>query len=157
MYRFFNNLSTIFLFQIWKNRLKITNLKTGKIYDEKSLVVIDRKKDENTIIAIGDKASVYPNPFNYPRVIVNDYETAAILFKFGMEATYERKALFSPLGIIQVMDDFNTKLTELEKKALLDISLNAGCRESIVYEGKITDIEHINFSELKKQFKFINQ
>jgi hypothetical protein len=71
-----------------------------------------------------------------------------------MEEASQRKAFFSPLGVIQVMDAFDTKLTEIEKKALIEVSLAAGCRDSIVYEGKNLDLDTMNFNALKKsQFK----
>jgi len=144
-----NKFTTTFYIQIWKNRLKVTCVKSGKIYDDMPLVVIDNKK----ITAIGKKASTYPNainPFSHPRVIIDDYEIAEILLRYAFDIASERKLFFSPLGIIQVMEDMGTELTKLEKKALAEIAMNAGCRENIIYEGESLEIEKINFNELKK-------
>jgi rod shape-determining protein MreB len=147
-----NNLTTTFYIQIWKKRFKVTNLKSGNVYEDLPLVAIQDDK----VMAIGQEASIYPNtinPFNHPRMIVDDFEIAEILFRHAIEKVTKRTVLFSPLGIIHVMDEFDTKLTEIEKKALIEISMTAGCRESIVYEGKDLDVEKINFNELKKLYK----
>ena len=146
-----NNLTTTFYIQIWQKRLKVTNLKSGNVYEDIPLVAIQ----DNKVMAIGQKASIYPdaiNPFDHPRMIVDDFEIAEILFRHAIEKVTKRTVLFSPLGIIRVMDEFDTKLTEIEKKALIEISLEAGFRESIIYEGKELDIEKINFNELKKSY-----
>lgn len=148
-----NNLTTTLYIQIWKNRLKITNLKSGNFYDDTPTVVIE----DNTIIAIGKKASTYKsavNPFNHPRIVVADFEIASILLRYAFEQATQRKVFFSPLGIIQVMEEFDSKLSELEKKVLIEISMDAGCRESIIYEGKELDTKKINFNELKKGKKY---
>jgi rod shape-determining protein MreB len=147
-----NNLTTTFYIQIWKKRFKVTNLKSGNVYEDLPLVAIQDDK----VMAIGQEASIYPNtinPFNHPRMIVDDSEIASILFRYALEQASQKKVFFSPLGIIHVMDEFDTKLTEIEKKALIEISMTAGCRESIVYEGKDLDVEKINFNELKKLYK----
>ena len=144
-----NNFTTTFYIQIWKNRLKVTCVRSGKTYDDVPLVAIDGEK----ITAIGKKASIYTNainPFSHPRIIVDDFEVAEILLRHAFEVVSERKLFFSPLGIIQVMEDMGTELTKLEKKALSEIAMNAGCRENIIYEGEALDIEKINFNELKK-------
>ena len=145
----FNNFTTTLYIQIWKKRFKVTNLKSGNVYEDIPLVAIQ----DNKVMAIGQEASIYPdaiNPFDHPRMIVDNFDIASILFRYALEQASQKNIFLSPLGIIQVMDGFDTKLTEVEKKALIEISLSAGCRECIVYEGKDLDIEKINFNELKK-------
>ncbi len=141
-----NNLVSTFFIQIWRNRIKVTHIKSGRIFDDTPLVTF---KDQSVIV--GQQATVYAdaiNPFSHPRVIVDDYETAAILFRYGIEKIMGKGSFFSPVGVIQIMEERETPLTKLEKKALIEIAMEAGFQKGIVYEGKPLDISDIKFNDL---------
>ena len=145
-----NKVSTILYVQIWDNRLKITNMKTGNIYDDKPLIAIENEK----IIAIGKNASSYPNainPFAHTRVVFDNYKMAELIMRHAFEEATQRKIIFSPIAIVHVMKNLNTHLTDIEKIALCELSANAGARESIIYDGKELNMHDFNYDEIKSK------
>jgi len=143
-----NKFTTTFYIQIWDNRLKVTNLSDGNIYDNIPLIAINDKK----IQAIGKDASIYPhatNPFSHKRVLFDNFETASMIIQYAFEQTLSR-AFFSPIAIVQVKKKHDTNMTLLEKKALCEVVTNAGARETIIYDGIDLNIDTIDYKELRE-------
>ncbi len=75
---FINKWGTTLYVQIWENRIKVTDINTNKIFDEKPLVQVEVKKNGvHVITAIGDAANFNStNPFSHPRVLFADFFVA---------------------------------------------------------------------------------
>jgi len=143
-----NKFTTTFYIQIWDNRLKVTNLCNGNIYDDIPLIAIN----DEEIQAIGKDASIYSyavNPFSHKRVIFDDFETASLIVRYAFEQTI-RRGFFSPIVIVQVKKKLDSDLTHLEKRALCEVIANAGARETLIYNGLDLDIDTINYEELRE-------
>ena len=146
--KFINKFTTTFHIQIWDNRLKVTNLNNGNIYDDIPLIAISNEK----IQAIGKDASVYPhavNPFSHKRVLFDNFDTASMIIRYAFEQTLSR-AFFSPIAIVQIKKKLDSDLTHLEKRALCEVIANAGARETIIYDGIDLDIKTINYEKLRE-------
>lgn len=153
--KFINKYTTKLHIQICDKRLKVINLRTRNIYEDKPLIAIERNiQGENIILVIGKEASLYSNainPFSHPRVIIDDFKMAELILRHAYEKATQKKVIFSPIAIIQVMRQFDTPLTEIEKIALCELSASAGARETIIYEGIDLDIHSIDYDKLKEK------
>ena len=77
-----DKLDTTLYVQIWENRIKATNISTGKIFDEKPLMAITlNSKGQKQIEAIGNNASLATgdnvetiNPFSHERSLFSNFE-----------------------------------------------------------------------------------
>jgi len=149
-----NKLATKLYIEICETYLKVVNLKTGFTYKSKPLIAVDsNKKGEETILAIGDEASLYPNainPFSHPRVIMDNYKMAELLLRHAFEKATQKKIIFSPIAIIKNMRDMHTSLSDIEKVALCELCTNAGAREVIVLDEIDVDIHTIAYEKLKQ-------
>ena len=75
--RLINKFGTTVYAQIWENRLKLTDIATGKVFEENPLVAIESDdKGGLTVISVGDAAAAevgksvrVTNPFSHPRVL----------------------------------------------------------------------------------------
>jgi rod shape-determining protein MreB len=152
--KFINKFTTKLYIQICDKRLKVLNLKTGVSYEDKPLIAMGTNTSgEEILLAIGKEASFHPNtinPFSHPRVIIDDFEMAEIVLRHAFEKVTQNKIIFSPIAIIQIMKEFDTPLTVIEKMAICELSTNAGARETIIYDGVDLDIITINYEELRE-------
>ena len=149
-----DRLTTKIYIEISDKYIKVINLKTGTLYEERPLIVIGlNEKGEKTIIAIGNEASSYPdaiNPFSHPRVIINDHETAELILEHAITKVVQKIIFFAPIGIIKVMRKFDTPLSHIEKVALCELSRNAGARETIILDEIDLDIHSVEYERLKE-------
>ena len=149
-----DRLTTKIYIEISDKYIKVINLKTGTLYEERPLIVIGHNsKGEKTIIAIGNEASSYPdaiNPFSHPRVIIDNHEMAELILEHAFKKVARRKIFFAPIGIIKVMRKFDTPLSHIEKVALCELSRNAGARETIILDEVNLDIHSVEYKKLKE-------
>ena len=147
-----NRLTTKLYIEISDKYIKVMNLKTGIVYEERPLIVTEYNAKGGKIVAIGNEASLYPNainPFSHPRVIMDNHEMAAIILEHAFKKVV-RKIIFAPIGIIKVMRKFDTPLSSIEKVALCELSINAGVRETIILDGEDLDIHSVEYEKLKE-------
>ena len=149
-----NRLTTKIYIEISDKYIKVINLKTGTLYEERPLIVIGHNaKGEKTIIAIGNEASSHPdaiNPFSHPRVIINDHEMAELILEHAITKVVQKIIFFAPIGIIKVMRKFDTPLSHIEKVALCELSRNAGARETIILDEIDLDMHSVEYERLKE-------
>jgi rod shape-determining protein MreB and related proteins len=153
--KFIASISTTFYIQIWRNRVVVTNIKTNERFEDSPFVAVKQDK----IIAMGNAAKdlddsevICINPFDHPRVVVNDFDLADKFLRVIFEKMMKHK-IFTPRVIMHWMDELDGGLSELERVALREIALSAGANDVIVYEGKALDIESLDFDELKRNQK----
>ena len=150
--KLFNLFSSTLYVQIWSDRIKVTDIKTGKIFDEAPLVAIDRADEKKpTIIAIGNSAkslhqqtTSVVNPFKHPRSLLSDFTVAEKLLQhvfLELVGAYTLKP--RPKVIIQPMEMLDGGLTMIECRAFRELAYGAGAIEVHPYVGRELSIKEI--------------
>jgi rod shape-determining protein MreB len=146
--------------QLWENRIKVTNIKTGAVYDERPLVAISTKENGQKVIsAIGNSAvfveskqdTKIVNPFSHPRTLLSDFEIAEKLIRY-VYLVLHRKSFFisAPKVVIQPMEKTEGGLTIIEKRAFQELAISAGAFDVVVYLGNEIFIKDFNYEAIKR-------
>ncbi|MBV1889437.1 MAG: rod shape-determining protein [Gammaproteobacteria bacterium] len=155
-----NRFGTTVYAQIWENRLKLTDISTGGIFDVKPLVATELdEKGKLTIINIGDAAASKVgknisviNPFSHPRVLFSDFFVGEKLLQYGLKKLLGNK-IFSPAPavLLHPMEKTDGGLTMIEVRAFKELAFGAGARDAVIYQGKTLSVHEIDFEEIKAQ------
>ncbi len=146
-------LSSTLYVQIWRHRIKVSNLNTGEIFDDEPLLHIKRTKHgDKIILGIGKHAelnhqsdSEVINPFDHPRVLFANAMVADKLLRCIVDKLLPRKPLLGPHLIIQPMEEMEGGYTIIELRAFRDLARLGGmARKVTVYLG-----EELSAEELK--------
>ena len=157
---FINKFGTTIYVQIWENRIKLTDSKTGNIFDESPLVALKTDaKGKKSIVAIGNAASEsfeeniqIINPFSHPRVLFADFNIGEQLLKYALTKVMKKKFFTpAPAVVIQPMEKTEGGLTMIEIRAFRELAFGAGARDSVIYE------DHQNLYDQGMDFKAIKQ
>lgn len=149
-----NKFSTTLYIELWVDRVKVTNTKMGYTYSNTTLIAIEKdQKGQDTIVAIGSKANIYPNalnPFAHKRVLFDNFEIASMIMRYAFEQATQKRILFSPIAIIKVIKKLDTPITQIEQRALCELLTNAGARESIILDNNTHfDIDDFEYETLR--------
>jgi len=141
--KFFSN--TVYI-QIWADRIKATDLKTGSAYDEKALIsLIENKSGQKIVEAIGNSVEKLSDdnrkiikPFNHPRVLIADFMAGEKILQHIFQ-TLKGKSLLSPspIAIVHPMEKLEGGLTLVEEKALRELAFGAGAHEVHLKIGRV--------------------
>ena len=146
--------STLYV-QIWENRIRVVNVETNEVFDEKPLLQIEMGKNgAKDVTAFGNNAFINPlNPFSHPRALLCDFFIAERLLQLIVKKLLGKKfILCAPAIIIHPMEKNEGGLTMIEIRAFKEMGLGAGGRDVAIYQGKSTlELSQINFKELVKQ------
>jgi len=135
-----NRLSTTLTIQIWDDRIKIYDEYQSEIFnDVPSIAIGTKSNDEEYIVEVGKNAIFHKaenmkivKPFSNPRILIDDYEVAALMVRFTIEKGLKRKKFFSPKIIVDIKRKFENDLTLVERQVVIDVMHNAGAREVII-------------------------
>ncbi|KXF83109.1 rod shape-determining protein [Enterovibrio coralii] len=131
--------------QMWSDRLRVFDGKTGRVFDERPQIAwkIGEQK-EKQILAYGNGAEkfrnvnavIISNPFSHPRSLISDYKAMQPLLRYAISKVV-KTGLWMPRVqvILHPMEKVEGGVTELEKKALCDMAYNAGVKSAFVYWG----------------------
>ncbi|WP_250460939.1 rod shape-determining protein [Microbulbifer litoralis] len=144
----FDNRGTTLYVQIWEKRIRVTDIGSGKIFDESPLLAVQKKGRgekgrREVVVAAGNRASSLPaadtrviNPFSHPRSLLADFAAGEKLLQYIFRKLLGDKLLGpSPLVVLQPMEKTQGGLTDVEVRAFRELALGAGARESLVYQG----------------------
>jgi len=152
---FINKFGSTLYVQIWENRIKVTDVETNEIFDEKPLLQIEtRSNGAKEVTAFGNNAYIKPlNPFSHPRALLKDFFVAERLLQIIVKKLIGKKFITpAPEIIIHPMEKTEGGLTMIEIRAFREMALGAGGRDVAIYQGKDTlDLAKINFKEIVKQ------
>ncbi|WP_126452091.1 rod shape-determining protein [Sulfuriflexus mobilis] len=160
--RFINSFGTTMYVQIWEKRIKVTNIETGKIYDEAPLVAIETvNKDKKAVNAVGNKAALLMgknieviNPFSHPRVLFSDFHVAEKLLQHIFKLLTGGKIfILAPAVVIHPMEKTEGGLTLIEERAFRELALGAGARDVVIYQGSPLPIHGFNYEAIKAMDK----
>ena len=155
-----NKFGTTIYLQIWGNRLKLTDTRTGLIFDEKPLVAIKSdSKGHLSILAVGNSATdaigdniEITNPFSHPRVLLSDFKVGERLLQYAFKEILSNTILPpSPRLVVHPMEKTEGGLTMIEVRAFRELALGAGARDAIIYQGRELSAQEIDFESLKEQ------
>jgi len=134
----FGKLGNTIYIQIWEDRLKLTDISTGKILELSPYVAIEtNSKQEKVIKAVGEEVKTFirpnveiVNPFSHPRTLLSDFTVAEKALQHGirqlLSATFIRPA---PVIVIQPMEKNEGGFTTIEERAFTELAYGAGARE----------------------------
>ncbi len=163
--KIFNNLSLTIYIQIWEDRIKATEINSGKIYDEKPFIAIKKNaKGEETVTAVGSSVELLKNdsgikvikPFSHPRTLISNFVVAQKLLQYIIHSLSKQKQKFlliSPLIVIHPMEKLEGGLTQIEFRAFKELALGAGSREALIYQGPELNIYNFDYDNIKKNEK----
>jgi len=155
-----NKFGTTIYLQIWEKRLKLTDTRTGVVFDEKALVAIESdNKGSLSILAVGNSATdaigdniQVINPFSHPRVLLADFRAGENLLQYALSEILGNKTLTpSPRLVVHPMEKTEGGLTMIEVRAFKELALGAGARDAVVYQGLELSVQDIDFKSLKEQ------
>jgi rod shape-determining protein MreB and related proteins len=138
-----SHLQPIIYIQISPERLAVRNVKTGEAISEVPEVAISRKGKE-AIVGVGDAArsmksstTIVTNPFGHPRSLVSDFTVAEQLLKHFLRRI-NRSSLFalSPKVVMHPLGDPDGGFTQIEIRALMEMSLGAGASQVVLWQGR---------------------
>ena len=142
--KFIDSLNTILYVQIWENRIKVTNILTGDIFDEKPLIAISiDKKGQKFIVAVGNNSFLSSganiaiiNPFSHIRSLIANFEIGERLLQYIFSMLLKGCVLkLRPKVVVHPMEKIEGGLTDVEERAFKELAICAGARDVVVYQG----------------------
>ena len=147
-----NAFCTPLYIQIWENRIKVTNIKSGDVFETQPYVaILTTDKGQRRILDIGYDARTRAaenvkviNPFSHPRTLLGDFEVATKLIQYTThEASKSKPFLSRNIAVIHPMEKTEGGLSFFESKALTELAQSAGMTRVHIHEG--TEIDTSNF------------
>lgn len=158
---FINKLGTDLYVQIWENRIKVTDIRTGKVFDEAPLLATRTEKGgRKVVVAVGDEVNNIPsdenieitNPFSHPRALLNDFFVAEKLLQYIVRTLLGKKWISpSPRVVIHPMEKGEGGLTVIEHKAFRELALGAGARKVVLHQGQVLSTSLFDFEKIEKE------
>ncbi len=152
---FINKFGSTLYVQIWENRIRVLDIGTNEVFDEKPLLQVEtRKNGAKDVTAFGNSAYINPlNPFSHPRALLCDFFIAERLLQEIVKKLVGKKFISpAPAIIIHPMEKNEGGLTMIEIRAFREMALDAGGRDVAIYQGKVTlEASKINFKDVVKQ------
>ena len=147
--------------QVWENRVRVVNIKTGVIFDEAPWIAIEKNaKGIETVKAVGNSALNFKNmpgnkvenPFSHPRLLVAKFQLAEKILRHAIRQVFKDQLFaVSPRMVFQPMEKLEGGITDIENRVYRELCLGAGAREVVIYDGKPVANHDFSFDALKKQ------
>jgi len=144
--------STVYI-QLWEDRVKIVNVGSKTVFDERPYIALSGKEKKPLIEAVGNNAYGLKgsgqfdvsNPFSHPRLLVNDFEKATKVIQYGIvEVCRAQRFQPSPIAVIHPQDRLEGGITDVECRLFRELALSAGARKVYLHIGN--EIPLIDFS-----------
>ncbi|MGH9959893.1 MAG: rod shape-determining protein [Pyrinomonadaceae bacterium] len=145
-----------FYIRINRERVRIDSPGIAYGYDDAAVLAVRTEGAKKIVAAVGVSAESMRGapfvelhrPFAHPRIIIDDYVTAAKLLQHGLWTLYQ-KMHWSPIRrsmkmIIHPIHTLEGGLTEVERYALVRLADLCGARQVAVHTGRelaVTEIE----------------
>jgi len=154
-----NKYGTVLYVQIWEKRIKVTNITTKDIFDEKALVAVKSEAGKKSIEALGNNASLVTNknttvsePFSHKRLLLSDFTLAEKLLQYIFNTVQKRKFGLLPRVVIHPMEKTDGGLGQIEIRAFRDLAIGAGARDVKVHLGKELSILNFDYDSLPRDY-----
>lgn len=124
--------------RITRQQVFARNVNTGEQFSCRARVGIDTR---GAIRSIGEPVAPdcakTVDPFNHPRVVVDDYDTAEALLRFVCAKMMESaRFATAPLVVVHADMALDGGLSSLEARALREMAIYAGARQVVVHDGE---------------------
>lgn len=156
--KFIDKYSSTFYVQIWERKIKVTDIASKKVFEDKPLIAISNNNGSKQVEAFGNSATLIKgknieviNPFSHERSLLSNFEIGEkllqIIFK---KLSPNRIFVIRPNAVMHPMEKLEGGLTEIEVNALKDLAQGAGARNVTVYQGSELSITDFNYKTLNK-------
>lgn len=110
----------------------------GIVLRESSVVAVEKGRDKNVALAVGEEAKqmIGRTPGNIVAVrplqdgVIADFDIAETMLKYFISRVYDRKGILKPRMIIGVPSG----ITGVERRAVIEAAITAGAREAHLIE-----------------------
>ncbi|MCK5725656.1 MAG: rod shape-determining protein [Thiotrichaceae bacterium] len=150
---------TVLYVQIWEKRIKVTDITTKKIFDEKALVAVKNENGKKSIEAVGNNATLVSNvntsvsePFSHERLLLSNFTLAEILLRYILNTLVKRKIFVSPKVVIHPMEKIEGGLGQIEIRAFRELAIGAGARDAKVHQGRELSILNFDYESLPSDY-----
>ena len=131
--------------RINRSRLNMRDLVSGESFEVLAKMGLD---SAHRIVAVGDMTGAnierILQPFDHPRVVIADGLVASKLLQYGIQRMARSKWI-SPAPILVIQPDLELAggLSEIEKRALLELGERAGARKTYVHYGNLLSDQEV--------------
>lgn len=136
------------LIEFDRRTIHLRDIKSRKSESYTACVDIGGSEGRRKIIAVGESngiatASERVWPFDHSRMVLHDFVIAEKLVQELIRRMHSNRFIHpSPIVVLHSLVDWDGGLTEIEKRALLELAYGAGAREAYVWQGRrLTDSE----------------
>ncbi len=156
-----NRFGTTVYVQIWSDRIRLVDLHTGKVFEDEPVLIIDKSKTgAASVVGMGRAARSRADlnceaatPFSHPRVLLSDFAAGEKLLKLAIESLLPKRVFRpAPFVILHPMEKTEGGLTMIEDRAFRELSLCAGARAVMIYEGPVIKPEGFSLDKLKATY-----
>lgn len=135
-------------FRFDEKRLRIDSLGAKGYDDAAAIAISDAGTAQAKVLAIGNAAeklrghagTTVIHPFAHPRMLFGDHTVAEAMVKGAAQEFNRLQEGFFPrpstLVIIHPLRKLEGGLTQIERRALLELFQNVGARKAEIYEGR---------------------
>lgn len=151
---------TVLYVQIWETKIKVTNISTREVFEEKALVAIRTQDGKQIIEAVGNNASLITDenitifkPFSHKRLLPSNFTTAEILLQHSFNLLLKKqRVIFRPRVVIHPMEKTDGGLGQIEIRAFRELAISAGARNVKVHQGKELSILNFEYEALPNDY-----
>jgi rod shape-determining protein MreB and related proteins len=142
-----------FCIRIKRNQISVTDVATGRKWEDEPLIALSKKGNNKIISAIGAAARETGddliNPFDHPRVLVADFVLGEKLLQHGFQMVScgffvvpGIKWTPSPTVVIHVLEELEGGISQIESRALMEMAHGASAREVHIWNAsELSDAE----------------
>lgn len=135
---------TIYI-QFTPERITVTCVEDQRTVEDVPLILLNETKH---IVAFGAQARhahsnghLLVNPFTHPRMCISDFDAAEATVRIFVRSVLPR-SLVKPAMIVHPLLSYEGGLTQIEIRALSDLLLNIGAKQTYVWVGRpLTETE----------------
>jgi len=110
----------ILYIQVWEYRVRITRFPDGTVFERTPPTTM--------------------NPFSHPRTLLSHFSQAeSFIRECIIESTGHGLTKAAPIVVMHPMEKLDGGLTQIERRAFLELGYGAGAREVHVYTGQALD------------------
>lgn len=158
--RLLSRFQKIFYIQIWENKIRVLDLETKNVFDEKPYMALEPEPNGAKVVtAVGNSAEFSSsstveviNPFSHPRCLLSNFYVAEKLLQHIIKNLHKKSIVnVSPKFIIHPMEKVEGGLTMVEKRAFRELGHGAGALEVVVYVGEKLETTNLNYENIKSQ------
>jgi len=143
--------------QIWERRIKVTDITTQKVFDEKALVAVRNENGKKSIEAVGNSATLVSNenisvsePFSHERLLLSSFSLAEILLRYIFKTLIKRRTFVGLKVVIHPMEKIEGGLGQIEIRAFRELAIGAGARDVKVHQGNELSILDFDYESLPR-------